>query len=80
MTGADDKPVNGDDKLMVQVFSALTVMIVLVIVGVIISFDFAPTSIEAFWGVTAFLGLSALNYFVFTGLKKLGNDNEESSS
>ena len=85
MTDADNKPANGDDKLMAQIFIALTIMIILIIAGLIISFDFAPTSIEVFWGMTAFLGLSALNYFVFTGLKKLGSDNlgsdnEKSSS
>ena len=66
---------NNDDKLMMQIFAALTVMIVLVAIGIIISFDFAPTSIEVFWAVTGFFGLTTMNFFVFQGLKRMGTSD-----
>lgn len=67
-------------KTMTSILIFLTVMIVLVIFGVINSFEFAPTHIEVFWGVVTFVGLSGLNYFVFNALKNLGTNEEEASS
>jgi len=67
-------------KSMKSILVFLTLMIALIIIGVIISFDFAPTSIEVFWGFAAFVGLGGLNYFVFNALKNLGGSEEEKSS